>query len=87
MFLELLDPKGKLIRISDSFYGAQAINFDELLPGKYNVRLIHDNNFNNQWDTGDYNAKLFPERVINFDKSINVRSNWNLVEDWEIDKE
>lgn len=87
MFLELLDPKGKLIRISDSFYGAQAINFDELLPGKYKVRLIHDNNFNNQWDTGDYNAKLYPERVINFDKSINVRSNWSLVEDWEIDKE
>lgn len=86
MFLELLNPKGKKLRVSESFYGAQAINFDELLPGKYTVRLIHDDNFNNQWDTGDYNEKLFPERVINFDKTINVRSNWSLVEDWEIDK-
>jgi len=86
MFVELIDPKGNSVRISESFYGAQAINFDDLKPGKYAVRLIYDDNYNNVWDTGNYLDKVQPERVVRYDKLIEVRSNWSLNEDWELDK-
>jgi hypothetical protein len=86
MFVELLDPKGNSLRISESFYGAQAIHFDDLKPGKYAVQLIHDDNYNNVWDTGNYLEQVQPERVVRYGKLIEVRSNWNLNEDWELDK-
>jgi len=86
MFVELLDPKGNSVRISESFYGAQAISFDDLKPGKYAVQLIHDDNYNNVWDTGNYLEQVQPERVVRYSKLIEVRSNWNLNEDWELDK-
>ncbi|HAE32147.1 MAG TPA: hypothetical protein DCF89_13600 [Flavobacteriales bacterium] len=86
LFLELLDEKGNSKRISDSFYGAEAISFDDLKPGKYLARLVFDNNYNNVWDTGNYQERIQPERVLQYGKVIEIRSNWNLNEDWEIDK-
>jgi uncharacterized protein (DUF2141 family) len=85
MFIQLLDSKGKMIRISDSFYGAGAIDFDNLKPGKYLARLVFDKNFNNAWDTGNYKTGLAPERVLNYESVIEIRSNWNMNEDWKVD--
>jgi len=85
MFVQLLDLKGNQVKISDSFYGAGAVDFEHLKPGKYMARLVFDKNFNNAWDTGDYETGLQPERVINYESVIVIKSNWNMNEDWKVD--
>ncbi len=85
IFIDLIDEKGQVVRTSDSFYGANAIHFDDLPPGKYTARLVYDVNFNNRWDTGDYMKKLQPERVVNMGRIIDVRTNWSLNEDWYLE--
>lgn len=85
MFIQLLDEQQKVVRTSDSFYGAEAIDFPDLPPGKYTARLIFDRNFNNMWDPGNYLGKVLPEKVVNYGTVLVVRSNWDLNENWEID--
>ncbi len=55
-------------------------SFSYLAPESYHVRIIEDRNKNGQWDTGNYEKKLLPERVFYFKKEIKLRSNWEQVE-------
>jgi len=52
--------------------------FDYLLPAKYKVKFVYDNNENSKWDTGDYLKKKQPEKVSYYEGEINIRSNWDL---------
>lgn len=67
----LVSPKGK-------------VNYDHLATGKYQVRILHDANGNEIWDTGYYPGKRQPERVVYFDEQIEVRSNWVTETAWEL---
>jgi hypothetical protein len=60
------------------------IAFNYLAPGKYNLKVIFDLNDNGLWDTGDYIYKIQPEEVLFFPAEINVRSNWDVEETWEL---
>ena len=82
--LQLLDEEEKIIRqriIYES--GLQA--YELIKPMKYKLKIIRDSNRNGRWDTGNYMQGLQPERVYYFSKVIDVRSNWELEETWEID--
>lgn len=61
------------------------ITFDYLKPGKYRVKLIEDRNNNGKWDTGYLNDKLQPEPVYYYNQIINIKSNWDLKENWNVD--
>ncbi len=52
------------------------LEFISLTPAKYNIRIIIDKNNNRKWDTGNYLKKIQPEKVLYFEKEINVKSNW-----------
>lgn len=81
--LELLNDKNavcKYYRIS----GSQTIFFDALQPGTYRVRLINDANNNGVWDAGDFLKSVQPEKVYYYPQSIAIRSNWDLVQSWEV---
>ena len=41
-------------------------------------------NKNGKWDTGNYLQKIQPEKVIYYDGSINIRSNWDLDLEWKV---
>ena len=57
----------------------------EYLPAKeYKLRAIIDTNNNEAWDTGNYLKKIQPEKVINYDQLINVRSNWEIEQQWSL---
>ena len=60
------------------------IAFNYLAPGKYNLKVIFDLNDNGLWDTGDYIYKIQPEEVLFFPSEINIRSNWDVEETWEL---
>jgi len=50
--------------------------FELLKPSIYLVRIILDTNNNHIWDTGNYLKKKQPEKVIYFNKEIELKENW-----------
>ena len=54
------------------------MKFDLLLPKKYLVRIIFDENNNGIWDTGNFLKKFQPEMVQYFTEPIEVRANWDI---------
>lgn len=59
-------------------------DFFYMKPGDYYVRCYVDANGNGQWDTGDYDAGLQPERVYYFGKPLPLKAQWDLRQDWDI---
>ena len=62
----------------------EACVFENIKPGDYNLRLIHDKNNNGKWDTGNYLLKLHPESVEYFPEIQEVRANWVMNEEINI---
>ncbi len=65
--------------------GQDEVVFNYLKPGKYKVKFIDDTNNNQKWDSGNYTEKIKPEAVYYFPKIINIKSNWELKEEWTIE--
>lgn len=59
--------------------------FAYLKPSKYIVKLWIDENNNEKWDTGNLQKRKQPEPVFYFNKIINIKANWELIENWNID--
>ena len=79
--IQLLSEDDKILR-EKLVFGNQKINFSKLQPGKYKVRVIQDLNKNGKWDTGDYYKNLQPENVNYFSNKIEIRSNWEMEEEF-----
>jgi len=58
--------------------------FDYLAPEKYKVKVIYDRNGNGRWDTGSYQDKIQPERVMYINEIIKVRGNWDSTFSWDL---
>jgi uncharacterized protein (DUF2141 family) len=54
------------------------IDFNLIEPAVYTLRAIYDENKNKEWDSGNYLEKRQAEEVIYFSKEIDVRSNWDV---------
>jgi hypothetical protein len=50
----------------------------------YTLRLIYDDNKNKQWDTGSFKDKRQSEEVFYFAKDIDVRSNWDVEQPFNV---
>lgn len=55
------------------------LDFLNLPPGKYFIRVVYDANGNQKFDTGNYLKKIQPEHVSLF-KQIEIRADWGLSE-------
>jgi hypothetical protein len=64
--------------------GSGVVEFNFLGALKYKIKAIYDHNKNDHWDTGDYLKKVQPEEVIFFPKVIEIRSNWEVEEIWDL---
>ena len=58
----------------------QEFVFRNLIPGKYKVRLIYDDNKNRKWDSGNFLLKIQPEKVVYYPDILDVRANWEMTE-------
>jgi uncharacterized protein (DUF2141 family) len=58
--------------------------FTFLKPGKYKLKAIIDSNHNGIWDTGNFGKRIQPEKVFLYTKEINLRSNFDMEESWEL---
>lgn len=70
----------KQVAVSD-----KEITLSYLPPGRYRFKLIDDRNGNGKWDTGSLAEGIQPEMVYYFPKVLEIKSNWDIKEDWEID--
>ena len=72
-FIELLDKDFKTVvsRVEKSPF-----TFKNVKPATYRLRLIIDSNKNGKWDTGNYERKIQPERIIVFPSELNVKANF-----------
>jgi uncharacterized protein (DUF2141 family) len=58
------------------------INFDNIDPGKYYIRIIYDQDKNEKYSTGNYLKKIDPEKVIYYPDQIDVRAGWDLIQEF-----
>ncbi len=56
------------------------VSFKYLPAKKYKLRAIIDDNANNKWDTGDLLQHIQPEKIIYFEKELELRANWTIEE-------
>jgi len=58
--------------------------FEAIQPSNYLVRLFYDENKNQIWDSGNFKTKLQPEEMIYFPALIDVRANWDVDQELEL---
>ena len=81
-FVQLLDAQGKPLRNLPLKGGS--VKFDYLLPNKYNVRVIQDNNGNGKWDPGSFVEGVQPDVAYYYKETIELKPNWDHEEDWNV---
>jgi len=73
--------KEENISFSLSSSNAVSIDFTDVLPGTYTVKIIFDNNENKKWDTGNYLMNKQPEKAFISSKQIKVLADWDVEEE------
>jgi uncharacterized protein (DUF2141 family) len=76
VIIQLITEKGALIaskRITES----ETIKFNNILPNKYLIRAIFDENNNGRWDTGNFLQKINSERVQYYETELETRENFD----------
>ena len=78
LIIQLTDDKGEVIY--EQFAETnELVNFLNVKPATYKIRVIHDANGNKKYDTGNYLKKIQPEKVSHF-KAIEIRADWGYPE-------
>jgi len=62
----------------------EPLTFDYILPAKYKLRAILDENKNGRWDTGNYMMHRQAEKILVFNTEFDVRANWLTEQNWEL---
>ena len=81
--VELLDKNEVLYKTSST--KETSISFETIEPRLYTIRIIYDDNSDNEWTTGNYLAKKQAEEIIYFPKEVDVRANWDVEQDFILD--
>jgi hypothetical protein len=64
---------------------AGPMEFTNLKPGTYRLRVYHDVNNNRHWNTGSLSEKKQPEKIYYYKEPIVIRSNWDFELNWKIE--
>lgn len=79
--LELMDKGGKTLHRTQ-MSGSYTWVVPNLLPGNYTIRIIEDRDGNGVWTNGDWQKGRQPEPVVRFAKTIEMRADWDVEEEW-----
>ena len=84
LLVQLTNEKGDMVlqQIADR---PGKLTFQHLKGGKYGLRAIVDTDGNGAWTPGDYWQHRQPEKVLLFEKTLELRENWDMEEKWTID--
>ncbi|SHG94054.1 Ig-like domain-containing protein [Winogradskyella jejuensis] len=80
VIVQLTDDNGKVLyeRYADEY---PVVDFSDIDPRQYQLRVIFDENKNRKFDTGNYLRKIQPERISYYPnlEDTNVRANFDFV--------
>ena len=84
--IQLTNDQGEIVKenfISFSLSGSNAttIDFTNVTPGTYQIKIVFDDNENKKWDTGNLISKIQPEHVFIHPKAIKILSDWEIEEE------
>ena len=85
VIVQLLDEK-EAVMASEYSDKNTVLNFELLEPRKYTLRLIYDDNKDNEWTPGNFLALRQSEEVIYFPKELDVRANWDVEQPFDLSK-
>jgi hypothetical protein len=71
--------------IIEFIFAAKPYDLLDITPGKYQLKYIADSNEDGVWNTGNWENKTQPEKVINYPNEITIRSNWDLELEWDLE--
>ena len=60
----------------------EPIEFRNIDPGKYYIRIVYDSNQNKQYDSGSFLERKKSERVSYFPEELDVRAGWDLIQEF-----
>ena len=58
------------------------LDFLNISPGNYTIRVVFDTNKNRIYDAGNYLNKTRPERVSYYPEIIEIRAGWDWVNEF-----
>lgn len=70
------------VYLSLSGSNAVSLEFPQLLPGTYQVRIVYDDNQNQKWDSGNLVLRRQPEKISILPKQLKVIADWELEEEF-----
>jgi len=79
IIVQLTDKKGA-VKYEQFSKTKEALDFLDISPGKYYVRIIFDKNNNKKYDSGNYLKNIQPERVSHFEIQESIRADWSYEE-------
>ncbi len=77
--VQLLDMQGNIVK-QNTIDKSQIINYQNIIPAQYFIKVIEDKNKNGEWDGTNYFIRQQPERVFITKKSLEVRANWDITD-------
>ncbi len=83
LLLQLIDEKGNTLRQQKVEHSGK-YTFEHLKGGKYSFRLVEDADANGQWTPGSYWQHRQPEVVRYYEKTLELRENWDMEETWRL---
>jgi hypothetical protein len=81
--IQVLDKNDEIIRVANVIENG-LVEFPFLEPADFTLKLVHDNNGNGKWDTGNYLEGIQPESVSYRPGTISVRSNFDMEINWDL---
>jgi uncharacterized protein (DUF2141 family) len=82
--VQLTDAKGEEVE-SQMIMEATPVDFKDVNPGIYSLRVIFDTNKNGVYDTGSFLNKTQPERVSYASKPVEIRAAWDTFEEFVLE--
>lgn len=83
LIVQLTNEKGDMLRGQTVMHPCK-LAFVHLKGAKYGFRAIVDSNGDGHWTPGNYWLHRQPEEVIFFEKTLELRENWDMEEKWNI---
>lgn len=83
---QIVNKKGDIIS-EQKHPTTKTVQFNQLTPGSYTLRVLIDDNENGVWDTGNYYRKKQPELIIAFPTEITIKANWDTEQNWQLGTE
>lgn len=83
LVLELVDSKKKVVSRRIVKQG-DFLEFKELPPGSYSMRILEDENSNMKWDSGDFSSKRQAEKMLYYSEPISIRAGWDIALEWNV---